>query len=159
MTLEDAFADIADLGATGIEILGEGNIPSYPTPTAAWIDSWHAAAGDVRTHPDQLLLLGGHQMWLDRDLTVDEAAAQLPADLRLARSSGSPRCGRSSASSRSELDPHPIWEQAVQRSLDLAAGAGRRHLPGDPQPDADQAPGDRRATSSSSSGPAPTTSS
>ena len=34
MTLEDVFADIADLGATGIEILGEGNIPDYPTPDA-----------------------------------------------------------------------------------------------------------------------------
>ena len=33
MTLEDVFADIADLGATGIEILGEGNLPNYPTPT------------------------------------------------------------------------------------------------------------------------------
>ena len=34
MTLEDVFADIADIGATGIEILGEGNIPDYPTPDA-----------------------------------------------------------------------------------------------------------------------------
>ena len=39
MTLEDVFADIADLGATGIEILGEGNLPNYPTPDAAWIDA------------------------------------------------------------------------------------------------------------------------
>ena len=30
MTLEDVFADIADLGATGIEILGEGNLPELP---------------------------------------------------------------------------------------------------------------------------------
>ena len=41
MTLEDAFADIADLGATGIEILGEGNVPNYPAPDAAWIETWH----------------------------------------------------------------------------------------------------------------------
>ena len=30
MTLEDAMADIADLGATGIEILTQSTIPGYP---------------------------------------------------------------------------------------------------------------------------------
>ena len=44
MTLEDVFADIADLGATGIEILGEGNLPNYPTPDPAWIDALARAA-------------------------------------------------------------------------------------------------------------------
>ena len=44
MTLEDVFADIADLGATGIEILGEGEPPGLPdagrrpgsTPGTGW---------------------------------------------------------------------------------------------------------------------------
>lgn len=34
MTLEDAFDHIADTGATGIEILGEGQIEGYPNPSS-----------------------------------------------------------------------------------------------------------------------------
>ena len=33
LTLEDAMAQIADIGATGIEILGEGHVPNYPEPS------------------------------------------------------------------------------------------------------------------------------
>ena len=61
-------------------------------------------------------------MWCDRDLTEEEAAAQLQLDLRLAsraglRTSIRPKFGVTSF----ELDPHPVWSGAVQRSLDLAA--------------------------------------
>jgi hypothetical protein len=38
MTLEDAFDHIADTGATGIEILGEGQIEGYPEPSSAWLE-------------------------------------------------------------------------------------------------------------------------
>ena len=51
MTLEDVFADIADLGATGIEILGEGNVPNYPAPSSAWIDDLARAAGAATGSP------------------------------------------------------------------------------------------------------------
>ena len=34
LDLETAMAGIADIGATGIEILGEGHIPNYPEPVA-----------------------------------------------------------------------------------------------------------------------------
>ena len=60
MTLEDVFADIADLGATGIEILGEGNLPNYPSPDAG-LDRLLARAGaEVRPDAHQLRLLGRH---------------------------------------------------------------------------------------------------
>lgn len=40
MTLEDAFDHIADTGATGIEILGEGQIEGYPNPSSEFLDRW-----------------------------------------------------------------------------------------------------------------------
>ena len=59
--------------------------------------------------------------WHDRDLTVEEGAEQLQLDLRLAKQLGftsvRPKFGVVSW----ELDPHPIWEEVVERSLDLAA--------------------------------------
>jgi hypothetical protein len=40
LDLESAFAHVADVGATGIEILGEGHIAGYPNPATGWIDEW-----------------------------------------------------------------------------------------------------------------------
>ena len=121
MTLEDAFAEIADLGATGIEILGEGNIPHYPTPNARWIDSWHALVHQYGLTPTNYGSWVDTTRWGNRDLTPQEGAEQIQQDLRLAKELGffsiRPKFGVTSF----ELDPHPIWREAVERSLDLAA--------------------------------------
>lgn len=83
MTLEDAMADIADLGATGIEILGEAHVPGYPEPSTAWIDSWHAGLDRYGLVPTNLGAWVDTAMWLDRDLTVDEG--ELTPSLKLRR--------------------------------------------------------------------------
>ena len=121
MTLEDVFADIADLGATGIEILGEGNLPNYPSPDPAWIDSWHGLVQKYGLTPTNFGSWVDTTRFYGRDLTADEGAEQLQLDLRLAKELGftsvRPKFGVTSW----DLDPHPIWDQVVERSLDLAA--------------------------------------
>jgi sugar phosphate isomerase/epimerase len=121
MTLEDVFADIADLGATGIEILGEGNVPNYPSPEARWIDAWHGLLDEYGIEATNFGSWVDTTRWHDRDLTAEEGAEQLQLDLRLAHRLGftsmRPKFGVTSW----DLDPHPIWEKAVERSLDLAA--------------------------------------
>jgi sugar phosphate isomerase/epimerase len=120
MTLEDAMADIADLGATGIEILTQSSIPNYPDPTDAWINHWQQLLEKYRLTPTDLCSWVDNQMWLDRDLTAIEAHEQLARDVRLAARLGfafmRPKFGVVSA----DLDPHPTWEEAVLRTLDLA---------------------------------------
>jgi sugar phosphate isomerase/epimerase len=121
MTLEDVFAEIADLGATGIEILGEGNLPSYPSPPAAFIDTWHGLVQQYGLTPTNFGSWVDTTRFTGRDLTAEEGAAQLQLDLRLAKELGftsvRPKFGVVSW----DLDPHPIWEEVVERSLDLAA--------------------------------------
>jgi sugar phosphate isomerase/epimerase len=60
-------------------------------------------------------------MWLDRDLTVEEGHQALARDIRLAAELGfttvRPKIGVVSL----DLIPHPIWDEAVERSLELAA--------------------------------------
>lgn len=121
LTLEDAMAEIADLGATGIEILGEGNIPGYPAPSAAWRDTWFALLDTYRLEPTNYGSWIDSRMWLHRDLTVEEGAEILARDIRLASELGfgfvRPKIGVVSL----DLVPHPIWEEVVTRNLDLAA--------------------------------------
>ena len=121
MTLEDVLADVADLGATGIEILGEGNVPGYPSPDPSWIDTWHGLLSRYGLTATNYGSWVDTEMWRDRALTAEEAAAQLRLDLRLAHRLGftsvRPKFGVTSWA----LDPHPVWEEAVLRSLDLAA--------------------------------------
>ncbi|MGW2822936.1 sugar phosphate isomerase/epimerase family protein [Streptomyces sp. NPDC001443] len=121
MSLEDAMADIADLGATGIEILGEGNVPGHPRPDASWIDTRHKLLDRYGLTPTNYGAWVDSAMWHDRDLSVEEGRAQLETDLRLAEELGftsiRPKFGVISP----ELDPHPIWQPAVEQVLDLAA--------------------------------------
>ncbi|ARJ04319.1 hypothetical protein GCM10010988_30690 [Cnuibacter physcomitrellae] len=125
MDLETALHSIADLGATGVEILGEGHIPGYPEPTAEWIDRWFALLEQYRLEPTN------YGSWIDtrlhssgpnrRAMTAAEGAAALQRDLRLAKRLGfsfvRPKIGVVSG----DLVPDPIWTESVERSLDLAA--------------------------------------
>lgn len=121
MTLEDAFADLADIGATGIEILGEGNIPGYPNPDAVWIDRWHDLVSRYGITPTNYGSWVDTTMWSTRDLTAEEGAAQIQLDLTLAKRLGftsiRPKFGITSF----QLEPHPIWRESVLQSLDMAA--------------------------------------
>jgi sugar phosphate isomerase/epimerase len=124
LDLETAMAGIADIGATGIEILGEGHIPNYPNPSQEWVDHWFRLLEKYGLEPTN------YGSWIDtrlhssgpngHDMTVDEGAAALQRDLRLAKRLGfrfvRPKIGVIT----SDLVPHPIWTEVVEASLPLA---------------------------------------
>ncbi len=124
LDLETAMAGIADIGATGIEILGEGHIPGYPNPSQEWVDDWFRLLEKYGLEPTN------YGSWIDtrlhssgpngRDMSVDEGAAALQRDLRLAKRLGfrfvRPKIGVIT----SDLVPHPIWTEVVEASLPLA---------------------------------------
>ncbi|MEO8261125.1 MAG: DUF6379 domain-containing protein [Pseudolysinimonas sp.] len=120
MDLETAMAGIADLGATGIEILGEGHIPAYPEPTTEWIDRWFALLQTYSLEPTNYGSWIDTRLHPDRDMTAQQGADILQRDLLLAKRLGfrfvRPKIGVVS----SDLVPHPIWTESVERSLDLA---------------------------------------
>ncbi|WP_421856495.1 C-glycoside deglycosidase beta subunit domain-containing protein [Marinomonas sp.] len=120
MTLEDVMADIADIGASGLEMLSEGDIPGYPNVSSTWLDNWFRLLDQYKLQPTNLGTWVDTNMWLDRDLTVVEGAAQIQKDLQIASQLGfssiRPKFGVTSL----DLLPHPIWREAVERSLELA---------------------------------------
>lgn len=120
MTLDDCVEDVADLGATGLEILGEAHVENYPSPSTAWIDAWFARLSRHGLTPTC------YGSWVDtrrggRPMTVDAAVTQLETDIRLASTLGfryvRPKLGVVTA----DLEPDPVWEPATERVLDLAA--------------------------------------
>lgn len=120
LDLETALAAVADVNATGVEILGEGHVAGYPSPSTAWIDDWFRLLEKYSLTPTN------YGSWIDtrlhrgRSMTAVEGAQTLQRDLRLAKQLGfsfvRPKIGVVS----SDLIPDPIWGEAVERSLDLA---------------------------------------
>jgi len=120
LDLETALAAVADVGATGVEILGEGHVANYPEPSSAWIDEWFRLLEKYSLEPTN------YGSWIDtrlhpgRSMAASEGAAILQRDLRLAKRLGfgfvRPKIGVVS----SDLVPDPIWTESVERSLDLA---------------------------------------
>ena len=129
MTLEDCLADVADMGATGVEILADTHVTGYPNPTSAWVDEWHALVARHRLTPTC------YSSWLDtrlrkgRTLTVDEAVPILVRDLELAHRLGftivRPKLGVVSL----DLVPDPVWRETVERALPKAEQYGIRIAP------------------------------
>lgn len=124
MTLEDAFDHIADTGATGIEIMGEAQVEGYPEPSREWLDSWFRLLDAHKLEPTNMCSWIEHRSTLRHDLTVEEGAAELGRDLRLAHRLGfkflRPKFGVVSH----DLTPEPNWSAYVERNLDLAHKLG-----------------------------------
>ena len=124
LDLESALAHVADVGATGVEILGEGHVPGYPEPSPAWIDTWFNLLEKYSLEPTN------YGSWIDtrlhpgRSMTATEGAQALQRDLKLAHRLGfsfvRPKIGVVS----SDLVPDPIWTESVERSLDMAHELG-----------------------------------
>ncbi|MBC2666707.1 hypothetical protein H7F51_14390 [Novosphingobium flavum] len=88
MTMEDCIEEVASMGATGVQLISEQMIPSYPYPSTAWIDSWFALMDCHGTTPTVLdtywdFNVGGH-----RSLDLDEALCVLTRQIGLASELG-----------------------------------------------------------------------
>lgn len=121
MTLDDCIEDVADLCATGLEILGEAHVEGYPSPSTAWVDAWYARLDQHGLTPTCLGSWVDTRRFRGRAMTVVEAREQLETDIRLASLLGfrflRPKLGVVT----SDLEPDPIWEPATEQVLELAA--------------------------------------
>lgn len=129
MTLDDAFDHVAGTGSTGIEILGETSVPLYPEPPSEWIDHWFSQIERYQLEPTNFACWVDTRIQIDRNMTVEEGVAQIAQDMRLAHLLGFRFIRPKFGVVDSELTPDPIWEPAVERSLDLAHELGLVILP------------------------------
>jgi sugar phosphate isomerase/epimerase len=117
MSLEDCLADVADMGATGVEILADTHIAGYPNPSARWVDEWHRLIQTYELTPTCYSSWIDTRLYKDRPLTTDEALAILRRDIELAHRLGftiiRPKLGVVSQ----DLLPDPVWREAIARAL------------------------------------------
>lgn len=88
MNLEDCFAEVASIGATGIQLIAEEMIPNYPNPPQTWVDNWHAMIAKYKVEPTNIdtfvdVYVGGH-----RKMTIQEGVETLSGQIRLANQLG-----------------------------------------------------------------------
>ena len=129
MTLEDCLADVAEMGATDVEILADTHVPAYPYPPHGWVDEWHALLERYALTPTCYSSWIDTRLRKDRSLTVDEALEMFLRDLDLAHRLGftivRPKLGVVS----SDLLPDPVWRETVERALPAAQRFGIRIAP------------------------------
>jgi hypothetical protein len=88
MTLEDCIAEVASMGAEGIEIIAEEMVPNYPDPPEDWVEHWHGLMEKYHTKPSCLdtfvdVYWGGR-----RNMTLQESVDTLAAQMKLAHRMG-----------------------------------------------------------------------
>ncbi len=88
MTVEDCFAEVASMGATGVQLIAEEMVPNYPNPPEAWVENWHRMMEKYHTTPTNLdtfvdIYVGGH-----RNMSVQEASDTLAGQIKLAHRLG-----------------------------------------------------------------------
>jgi sugar phosphate isomerase/epimerase len=88
MSLENAIAEVADMGAEGVEILGESHVPDYPNPSDVFVRQWFGWMEKYHTKPSAYDLFVDTMFYKKRLLTVDEAVERLVSDFKVANRLG-----------------------------------------------------------------------
>ena len=129
MTLEDVFEEMKDLGATGIEILGNGHIPGYPYPTDEWVEHWFALCQKYDVVPAEYGHWVDSRLYRGRILDAKEALDMLVRDIRLAHRLGFKVMRTKLGVTDDTLTPVPNWREFIKMALPYAEQYNVRMCP------------------------------
>jgi len=121
MTFEDCVADMADLGAEGIEFLGEALLPAYPNPSDQWIESWFSLLDKYKIKPVAYTAFIDTRLYKNRALSAQEIAGRMEIDLKIMKKMGLKiyRGLGSSWDHALELPPGSVWAKAGVKMEDV----------------------------------------
>ena len=110
MTLEDCISAVAQLGADGVEILGEQMLPDFPSPGTKFLDQWFGWMEKYGTKPTAYDAFLDTKLYKNRLLTESECVDMMGRDIKLAS-----RLGFNILRTL-VTTPRPV----IQKSLDIA---------------------------------------
>lgn len=88
MTLEDSLSEASSIGAFGIEMLPEENVPGFPQITSQWVDHWFALMARYGTKPVTYTQFQDTFLLRDRDFTLEQGVQWMERDMKLAKQLG-----------------------------------------------------------------------
>ncbi len=118
--LEDILEEMQDIGAYGLEILGNSHIDGYPEITDKWFEDWNRMIEKYNIVPVEY----GH--WVDsrlfegRELTVEESVKALERDFKIANKLGFKILRTKLGVIDDELTPVKNWREFIKAALPLA---------------------------------------
>ncbi len=120
MNLEDCFKDMYDMGATGVEILANSHIDSYPVLSDEYLEKWNNLCAKYNIEPAEY----GH--WIDtrlyknRDMTDEESKKMLVNDFKIANQLGFKVMRTKMAVKDWGLAPAEGWQDTIKSVFEEA---------------------------------------
>lgn len=117
MDLEDCFKDMYDMGATGVEILANSHIDTYPDLSDGFLDKWKILCERYAIEPAEY----GH--WIDtrlyknRTISMAEAKKMLVNDFKIAHALGFKILRTKMGVINGELAPVENWREIIESVL------------------------------------------
>jgi len=119
MTLEDAFLEMYDTGATCFELL-TSYIENYPNPSTRWIDRYWRLCEKYNLEPAELGHWAENHLHRGPAMSDEEVVEELKQDFRLANLLGF-KSLRTKISCLNEIcDPEPGWQSYIEKALPYA---------------------------------------
>ena len=119
MTLEDAFQEMYDTGATCFEFL-TSYIPNYPNPSPEWIDKYWRLCDKYQLQPSELGHWAENHLRRGPGMSDDEVVEELKQDFRLANLLGFKALRTKITCTNVLCDPEPGWQNYIEKALPYA---------------------------------------
>ncbi|WP_161979987.1 sugar phosphate isomerase/epimerase family protein [Streptococcus sp. S784/96/1] len=117
MNLEDCFKDMHDMGATGIEILANSHIDSYPELSDDYLEKWQSLCRKYQIEPAEYGHWVDTRLYKDREMSLEEAREKLINDFKIANKLGFKILRTKMGVINGELAPVENWREIIKSVL------------------------------------------
>ena len=117
MNLEDCFKDMYDMGATGIEILANSHIDSYPELSEEYLDEWKRLCQKYNVEPAEYGHWVDTRLYKNRSISMTEAREKLINDFKIANKLGFHILRTKLGVIKGELAPVENWREIIKSVL------------------------------------------
>lgn len=129
MNLEDMFIEMQDMGARGLEILGNSHVEGYPTPSEEWLENWDRLIEKYNIIPVEYGHWVDSRLYKGRELTTKESYDMLVRDFKIANRLGFKILRTKLGVIDDNLTPVSNWKEFIKMALPLAEEYNVRMCP------------------------------
>ncbi len=117
MDLEDCFKDMKDMGATGIEILANSHIDSYPELSDPYLEKWNKLCDTYEIEPVEYGHWVDTRLYKNRNISMEEARHNLINDFKIANKMGFKILRTKMGVINDQLAPVENWRDIIESVL------------------------------------------